>query len=114
MPEKKKIPAKKNKADKNDVMEDILGCPGDEFAAGVKELDCLIYKNVPNLKNNLPETKEGGRTWESSKENVSVKVWEDKAKIKVKVSPGNKKQISMKRIADIAMNAILEELKKEG
>ncbi len=93
-------------------MGNILVGQGDEFASGEEELNCLIYKNGHDTRE---ETLEGleGRIWQASKDNVSVQVWESKAKIKVKVSSLNKKTISMKRIADVAVNAILEELKKE-
>jgi hypothetical protein len=94
---------------KNDIMFNILVGHGEEFSARVKELDCLIYKTDPSAKADLPDA----GAWQTSKDNVSVQVWEGKAKIKVKVSPGKKGNISMKRIADIAVNAILEELKKE-
>lgn len=97
---------------KKDIMFNILVGHGDEFAARVEELNCLIYKSDPNLQDEMPED-ENGKIWQASEENVSVQVWEGKAKIKVKVSPGKKEHISMKRIADIAVKAILEELKKE-
>lgn len=97
---------------KKDIMFNILVGHGEEFTARIKELDCLIYKNDPNVEDDLPEDR-NTKIWQASKDNVSVQVWEGKAKIKVKVSPGKKENISMKRIADIAMNAILEELKKE-
>lgn len=48
------------------------------------------------------------------KKNVSVLVWESKVRIKLNVSSGKNKQISMTRIAGVAVNAILEGLKKEG
>ncbi|NOX33475.1 MAG: hypothetical protein GXP56_07025 [Deltaproteobacteria bacterium] len=92
------------------MMDNILDGQGDDLAARVEELDCLIYKNDPNLKDEMPDDH---KIWQSSKENVSVQVWEGRAKIKVKVSPGKKENISMKRIASIAVNAILEELEKE-
>jgi len=97
---------------KNDIMNNILAGNGEDTAPHVEELDCLIYKQDPTLKDEIPGD-ENKKIWQSSKENVSVQVWEGKAKIKVKVSPGKKGNISMKRIADIAVNAILEELKKE-
>ncbi len=97
---------------KKDIMDNILGGHGNDFAGRVGELDCLIYKNDPEVKNELLEDS-NKKIWQASKKNVSVQVWEDKAKIKVKVSPGKKESISMKRIANIAVNAILEELKKE-
>jgi len=96
---------------KNNIMENILVGDGDEFEARAKELDCLIYKSDPKIKSEILEDK-NGKIWQASRENVSVQVWESKAKIKVKVVPGGK-TISMKKIADIAVNAILAELKKE-
>nr|NJM03010.1 hypothetical protein [Desulfobacula sp.] len=97
---------------KKDIMDSILVGHGDEFASRVEELNCLIYKNGHESMDETPEDREG-RVWQASKDNVSVQVWEDKAKIRVKVSSLSKKTLSMKRIADVAVNAILEELKKE-
>jgi len=94
---------------KKNIMENILVGQGDEFDSREKELNCLIYKNGHDSREEDPE----GKIWQASKDNVSVQVWESKAKIKVKVSSLNKKTISMKRIADVAVNAILEELTKE-
>ena len=90
---------------KKDIMDSILDGQEDEFSARIQELDCLIYKSDSTIQD--------AKIWQASKENVSVQVWEGKAKIKVKVSPGKKETISMKRIASIAVDAILEELKKE-
>ena len=94
-----------------DIMDNILEDLGSDFAAPNKELDCLIYKNDIKIKDEVVENN-GERIWQASKDNVSVQVWEGRAKIKVKVSQG-KKVISMKQIAQIAVNAIVEELKKE-
>ena len=96
---------------KIDVMDTILEGLGNDFAAPVEELDCLIYRKDAKIKDEILEN-DGERTWQASKDNVSVQVWEGKAKIKVKVSQG-KKTISMKQIAKIAVNAIVKELKKE-
>lgn len=97
---------------KKDIMDSILDGQEDEFSARIQELDCLIYKTDSSIKDEILEN-EDTKIWQASKENVSVQVWEGKAKIKVKVSPGKKENISMKRIASIAVDAILEELKKE-
>ena len=98
---------------KIDVMDNILESLGSvsDFDAPVKELDCLIYKNSSKIKDEILENY-GEKIWQASKDNISVQVWEGRAKIKVKVSQG-KKTISMKQIAKIAVNAIDEELKKE-
>ena len=93
-------------------MDNILVGDGDEFASRVEELNCLIYKNGHEPMDENPEDREEN-VWKVSKDNVSVRIWESKAKIKVKVSSLNKQTISMKRIAEVAVNAILEELKKE-
>ncbi len=97
---------------KKDIMDSLLEGHYGEVEDRIDQLDCLIYKKDNGLENDKPSEHEN-RVWQTSKENVTVQVWEGKAKIKVKVSPGKNKQISMKRIANIAMNAILEEFNKE-
>ena len=97
---------------KKDIMDNILGGEGKDTTSRIEELNCLIYKAGSDDNHDMPDDRKGA-VIKSSKDNVSVQVWEGKAKIKVKVSPGKKKNVSMKRIADIAVNAILEELKKE-
>ncbi len=98
---------------KKDIMDKILGHDGEAFAGRAQELDCLIYRSGDGMK----KKESSGRaedSWKISKDNVSVELWEGKAKIKVRVSPGTGPTISMKRIASIVVDAILEELKKEG
>jgi hypothetical protein len=99
--------------EKKDIMDSILGHDDQEFASRTRELDCLIYRNEDGMKKEeLAGRKE--KSWKISKDNVSVEIWEGKAKINVKVSPGTGPNISMKRIASIVVDAILEELKEEG
>ncbi len=97
---------------KKDIMDSILEGHCEDVEDRVDQLDCLIYKKDSGFDNGKP-SKQGKKVWQTSQENVTVQVWESKAKIKIKVSPGKNKQISMKRIANIAMDAILEELNKE-
>ena len=96
---------------KLDIMDNILEDLGSDFVVPGQELDCLIYKSDSKIKDEVVEN-HGEKIWQVSKDNVSVQVWEGRAKIKVKVSQG-KKAISMKQIARIAVNAIVDELKKE-
>ena len=94
-----------------DLIDEILS-GGDESASPeTKALDCLIYRN----DSDLPEETSGeeGNYYEKSSKNVTVRVWDSKAKIRVKVSPDNRAAISIERIADLIMDAILKELKKE-
>ncbi len=107
------MPLEKNK----DVIDILLSGKDDDSPANMKGLDCLIYRNSPDMPDtddNISETDiDNDKVWEISKENISVKVWKSKAKIKVKLSPESKGSISIKRIANIAMDAILKELQKE-
>lgn len=99
--------------EKKNIMDYILGHDDQEFAGRTRELDCLIYRNDGGTK----KKKVMGsveKSWKVSRDNVSVEIWDSKAKINVKVSPGTGPTISMKRIASIVVDAILEELKKEG
>ena len=51
---------------------------------------------------------------EISKQGISLKLSEsEEGKLKLKISTGKRKDISKKRLAKIAMNAIIKELKKE-
>jgi len=65
-----------------------------------------------NLEDEIIEDRDD-KIWRILKEDASVKVWEGGGKVRVKVSSRGRKNISMKKIVDIAVNAILAELKKE-
>ncbi len=58
--------------------------------------------------------REGKDAVEVSKNGISLKLSEsEEGKLKLKISTGKRKDISKKRLAKIAMNAIIKELKKE-
>ncbi|MCP3941354.1 MAG: hypothetical protein GY710_07710 [Desulfobacteraceae bacterium] len=97
---------------KKDIMGSILGHNDEEFANKTRELDCLIYR-TDDGKYKKAVVRQTDESVKVSKDNVSVEIWEGKAKINVKISSGAGPGISMKRIASIVVDAILEELKKE-
>jgi len=97
---------------KKDIIDNILTDLGEEFAARVEDLDRLVYRNDLNLEDEIIEDRDD-KIWRILKEDASVKVWEGGGKVRVKVSSRGRKNISMKKIVDIAVNAILAELKKE-
>ncbi|MBW2653482.1 MAG: hypothetical protein JRC91_00730 [Deltaproteobacteria bacterium] len=97
---------------KKDIIDNILTDLGEEFAARVEDLDRLVYRNGLNLEDEIIEDRDD-KIWRILKEDASVKVWEGGGKVRVKVSSRGRKNISMKKIVDIAVNAILAELKKE-
>lgn len=101
-------------AEKKDIMDSILGADDEEFTGKTRELDCLIYRNdVPDVKS--PETCDSSSpsSWKISRGPVTVETWEGKAKIKIKVASGAASHMSMKRIASIAVDAIMAEIEKE-
>ena len=97
---------------KKDIIDNILTDLGEEFAARVEDLDRLVYRNDLSLEDEIIEDRDD-KIWRILKEDASVKVWEGGGKVRVKVSSRGRKNISMKKIVDIAVNAILAELKKE-
>jgi hypothetical protein len=96
---------------KKDIMDQILTGSDGTFSRRTRELDCLIYRSDDGeiAESSPPPT----GSWKVSKGNISVEIWEGKAKIKVKFSQGIRSDISMERIASIAVDAISRELKKE-
>ncbi len=108
------MPGEKQK----DIIDIILNDNDDDGSSpDLKELDCLIYRSstdMPVAGDNISGAEtEKCEVWEISRENISVKIWKSKAKIKVRFSHELKGNISIKRIANIAVDAILKELQKE-
>ncbi|WP_020590067.1 hypothetical protein [Desulfobacter curvatus] len=99
--------------EKKNVMDSLLGTDDKTFEGSAKELDCLIYRGGPNeAKPDLPEMT-ANPSWTASRGNVSVEIWEGKAKIRIKVSGDDTAHVSMRRLANIAVDAIIAELQKE-
>lgn len=96
-------------------MDSVLSDADDVLTDRSKDLDFLIYRcgdGVPAEEMTLLSTLDQ-QSIKVSKGNVSVQIWQGRAKIKVKVSPGTDTGFSMEKIATIAVDAILEALKKE-
>jgi len=100
--------------EKKDIMDNLLSGKDDgETLPGMDELNCLIYRTDGDQMEMDTSGDGAAKFWEQSRDNVTIRVWESKAKIRIKVSRETKGSISIDRIANIAMNAIVEELKKE-
>ncbi len=100
-------------AKKKDVLDSILDADDKEFEGETKEWDCLIYRTKGSKDKSKVVEPATPASWKASKGNVSVEIWEGKAKIKIKVGSGSSGQISMKKLASIAVDAIMAELEKE-
>lgn len=98
---------------KKDIMGKILAGNDEGSGGRTRELDCLIYRREPGDPEDVPFSGPTDDAWKVSKDNVSVEVWESRAKIRMRVSLDKNRRVSMKRIASIAVDAILKELKKE-
>lgn len=99
---------------KKDIMGKILACDDGEDENLTRELDCLIYRSDPgDPAEDVPVSGPEGDSWKVTRDNVSVQVWENNGRIRLRVSLGKSRLISMKQIATIAVDAIIQELKKE-
>jgi hypothetical protein len=98
---------------KKDIMGKILSDDGGEEKGLTRELDCLIYRSESIDVENDNFSGPGTDSWKVTRDNVSVQVWESEGRIRLRVSLGKSRPVSMKQIAGIAVDAILKELKKE-
>ncbi len=106
--------------EKKDVMDNILA-GRDDLAWRHEELDCFIYRKDEKGLLKEEETKEKGETsvgedrkWEVTRDDVTIQVWPEKARIRFKIAAGRKKRsISLKQLANVAVEAIIKELQKE-
>ena len=102
-----------------DVMDKLLSCEAVEPLPETLMLNQLIYRedNYREDKVLLDGEEAGDRVdqiWTASNDKVTVQVWDSRAKIRLKVSQQAHQNICMKSIADIAVKAILDELKRDA
>jgi hypothetical protein len=99
---------------KKDIMGKILACDDRDDDNLTRELDCLIYRSDSgDIGDDASLSDPPTDFWKVTRDNVSVQVWESSGRIRLRVSLGKSRRISMKQIAEIAVDAIIQELKKE-
>ena len=96
-----------------DVMDNLLSCEDAEQFPEGEELDYLIYRNPDSLSAHASTGNQLDQIWTASKDKVTVQIWESRANIRIRVSQQSHRDISMKGIADIAVKAIVNELRKD-
>ena len=106
-----------------DIFDDLFKESPEESDPGLKGLQKLIYRkkrssNATTVKQNVNQQAPEDRSAKKKvtyylSEKVLVELFDAKAKIKVMVPRNTKSRVSMSRIVDYAVNAILEEFKKE-
>ena len=103
-----------NTANSQDIMENLLTCGDTENLPVVEELNCLIYRNPDSQLKEKKPASQVDQIWTANKDKVTVQVWESRANIRIRVAQKSRRDVSMKSIADIAVNAIIDELRRES
>ena len=100
---------------KKNVMDSLLSTEDNAIDGSAKELDCLIYQGCTNEKRSALHNLASNPSWTATRGNVSVEIWEweDKAKIRIKVGCDDTSNVSIRKLASIAVDAIMVELQKE-
>ena len=96
------------------VMDSLLSTSDDGDHPALEELNCLIYRRPEDAPVGGDEPDPDQPSWKASQDNITVQIWETKANIRIRVAGESRKHISMNKIAEIAVQAIMEELKKEA
>jgi hypothetical protein len=96
-----------------DVMDNLLSCEAVESFPAAEKLDYLIYRDPDKLSTEPPGENQCDQIWTASQDKVTVQIWESRANIRVRVSQKTHPDLCMKGIADIAVQAIIEELRRD-
>ena len=109
---------KKKTENKKNILDDLFNKDIENKPAhGFEELSVLVYRGSQKGIEQSPEPEDKNVTPQKTKisysasDRVSIELKDTAAKIKVMLPPKMKKKISMEKIVDYAVKAILEELK---
>ena len=95
-----------------DVMANLLNCENSDPLPDAEELNYLLYRNSEKPLDALEGPCDVDQIWTASQDKVTVQLWESRANIRIRVARDSNMNISMKGIADIAVKAIIEELRR--
>ncbi len=98
-----------------DIMGEILSADDEELREGNEALDYLIHQGVkPSPAADHPPGDDVESTWKISRHGLSVVVYEEQAKIRMRVAlHGQGRRLALKEVAGIAAKAILRHLQQE-
>ena len=98
----------------HNVMESLLRNRGDSHLPEVEELNCLIYRDPLDMPA-LPaeDHGEGAGSASHAGDRVEVERSVSRASIRIQVTDASRRNISLDRITDIAIKAILAELNRD-
>ncbi|MEH6824858.1 MAG: hypothetical protein V7629_13210 [Motiliproteus sp.] len=95
-----------------DVMGMLLSEAIEDDIPEVEQLNWLIYSGADDIiesELNIPQKEP---VWKTENESHTVHVWNTKGKIRIKVLSKCTTKVSIKHLAEVALNAMMEDLKK--
>jgi len=96
----------------HDVMESLLSDKVVDESPEIEQLNCLIYSDVDDPLDDA-DNPEDHQSWDTENDKLKIQVWETKGRIRIRLSPKSDNKISLQRLGEIALNAIMEDLKKD-
>ncbi len=101
---------------RNPEPKDIMGLLlNDDVSDDIEELEQLnnlIFCNSENAPVSEAEASQGELIWCEENDKFAIHVWKIDEKINLKFISKSKRDVSVQRLAKIALNAIMEDLKK--
>jgi hypothetical protein len=96
------------------VMDSLLSDRGDSHLPEVEELNCLIYRDPMDMPVLPPAARaEHCRAGGNAGDSLNVEMSQSRASIRILVADASRRNISIDRITDIAIDAILAELNRD-
>ncbi len=90
---------------------DVLLSGEPEKAADNSGLEQLIYRDPATIEEPVADQHTLGQVWTASRDRVTIQTWDTRASIKIRLNPDTDRDLSMRRIAERAVRAIVEELR---
>lgn len=102
------MPEQKNR----DIMDSLLSENVDDSIDELQQLNNIIFCDAEDTPVNEAPKGQGELIWETENEQFAIHAWKLKGKISLKFITKSKTNVSVERLAKIALNAILDDLKK--
>ncbi|WP_261844827.1 hypothetical protein [Aliamphritea ceti] len=96
----------------NDIMGLLLNDDVSDDIAELEQLNNLIFCDADNTAEAATEISQGELIWREENDKFAIHVWKIDEKISLKFISKSKTEVSVQRLAKIALNAIMEDLKK--
>lgn len=95
-----------------DIMGLLLNDDVSDDIEELEQLNNLIFCNTDEPENELHDDPRGELIWQEESDKFAIHVWKLDGKISLKFISKSKTDVSVQRLAKVALNAIMEDLKK--